>query len=92
MSSVSEPLVKVLRLVDSDKLAMAYLYEAWIGPKGLFEFIMWTKGTPGFNKHMMLWDVIDILWTGMLHRPIHVVALFLNLAFSYKASLILMVR
>jgi hypothetical protein len=26
--SVSEPLVKVLRLVDSDKPAMGYLYEA----------------------------------------------------------------
>jgi hypothetical protein len=35
---------------------------------------------------MMIWDLIDSRWTGMLHRPIHAAALFLNPAFSYKCN------
>jgi hypothetical protein len=35
---------------------------------------------------MMIWDLIDSRWTGMLHRPIHAVALFLNPAFAYKCN------
>eukprot|EP00253_Pinus_taeda_P022486 PITA_22486 len=35
---------------------------------------------------MMLWDVIDSQWIGMLHRPIRTAALFLNPAFSYKCG------
>ena len=27
------------------------------------------KGTPGHNRHMLLWDLIDSRWTRMLHLP-----------------------
>ena len=79
MCSVSEPLVRVLRLVDGDKPTLDRAKEAirnyYVG-----------KGTPGHNKHMLLWDLIDSQWTGMLHRPIHEEGLFLNPAFAYKCN------
>jgi hypothetical protein len=40
---VSEPLVKVLRLVDSDKPAMGYLYEAMDRAKKAIRIIMWVR-------------------------------------------------
>ena len=85
MCSVSEPLVKVLRLVDGDKLAMGYLYEAMDRTKEAIQNYYVGKGTPGHNKHM-LWDLIDSRWTEMLHRPIHATTLFLNPAFAYKCN------
>jgi hypothetical protein len=33
---------------------------------------------------MLVWDLIDTRWIGMLHRPIHVATIFLNPTFSYK--------
>jgi hypothetical protein len=84
--SVSEPLVKVLRLVDSDKPAMGYLYEAMDRAKEAIRAYYVGKGTPGFSRQMLLWDLIDSRWTGMLHRPIHATTLFLNPAFSYKCN------
>ena len=44
------------------------------------------KGSVGLDRQMMLWDVIDSRWTGMLHQPIHAATLFLNLTFSYKCG------
>ena len=37
-------------------------------------------------RQMMIWELIDRRWTGMLHRPIHATGLFLNPAFSYKCD------
>ena len=84
--SISEPLVKVLRLVDSDRPAMGYLYETMDKDKETIQYYHVGKGSPEYNRHMMLWDVIDSRWTGMLHRPIHVAALFFNPSFSYKCK------
>jgi hypothetical protein len=53
--SVVEPLVKVLRLVDGDKLITGYLYEA---KKSIWAYYE-GKGTPRYNKQMMIWDLID---------------------------------
>eukprot|EP00253_Pinus_taeda_P034700 PITA_34700 len=50
--SVCEPIVKVLRLVDGDKLAIAYLYEAIRSHYA-------DNGSVMLDRHMMLWDVID---------------------------------
>lgn len=86
MCSISEPLVKVLILVDSDKLAMGNLYEAMDRAKETIWSYYVGKGTCGYNRHMMLWELIDSWWIGMLHRPIHATTLFLNLAFSYKCN------
>jgi hypothetical protein len=44
------------------------------------------KGTLGFSRQMMLWDLIDSRWTEMPHRPIHAATLFLYPAFSYKCN------
>eukprot|EP00253_Pinus_taeda_P035185 PITA_35185 len=84
--TVSEPIVKVLRLVDGEKLAMAYLYEAMDRAKEAIRSYYADKGSVDLDRNMMLWDVIDSQWTWMLHRRIHVAALFLNPAFSYKCG------
>jgi len=65
--SVSEPLVKVMRLVDSDKLAMGYLYEAMDRAKEAIQAYYVGKGSHGFHRQMLLWDLIDTRWTEMLH-------------------------
>jgi hypothetical protein len=44
------------------------------------------KGSHGFHRQMLLWDLIDTRWPGMLHRPIHAATIFLNPAFSYKCN------
>jgi hypothetical protein len=84
--SVSEPLVKVLRLVDSDKPTMGYLYEAMDRAKEAIRAYYVGKGSHGFRRQMLLWDLIDTRWIGMLHRPIHATTIFLNPAFSYKCN------
>ena len=84
--AVSEPIVKVLRLVDGEKLAMAYLYEGMDRAKEAIRSYYADKGSVGLDRQMMLWDVIDSRWTRMLHRPIHAATFFLNPAFSYKCN------
>eukprot|EP00253_Pinus_taeda_P027354 PITA_27354 len=65
--AVSEPIVKVLRLVDGEKPAMAYLYEGMDRAKEAICSYYVDKGSVGLDGQMMLWDVIDSRWTGMLH-------------------------
>ena len=65
---------------------MGYLYEAMDRAKESIRSYYVGKGTPRHNRHMMLWDLIDTWWTGIIHRPIHASALFLNPAFSYKCK------
>ena len=67
MCSINEPLVKVLRLVENDKIAMGYMYEAMDRAKESIQSYYLGKGTPRHNIHMMLWDLIDSQWTKMLH-------------------------
>ena len=86
MCSMREPLVKVLRLVDSNKPTMGYLYEAMDRAKEAIWDNYVAKGSHGFRRQMLLWDLIDTRWTRMLHRPIHAATIFLNLAFSYKCN------
>ena len=56
---ISEPIVKVLRLVDGEKPAMAYVYDAMDRAKEAIRSYYADKGSAGLDKHMMLWDVID---------------------------------
>ena len=46
---ISEPLVKVLRLVDGEKPAMGYLYEAMDRAKETIRFYYAGKGTHEHN-------------------------------------------
>eukprot|EP00253_Pinus_taeda_P011626 PITA_11626 len=84
--AVTEPLVKVLRLVDGDKPAMGYLYEAMDRAKKAIRAYYDDKGDDGFQKQLLLWGVIDERWNNTLHRPIHAAGLFLNPVFSYACG------
>ena len=48
MCNITEPLVKVLRLVDGDKPAMGYLYEAMDRAKEAIQSYYEDKGDEGF--------------------------------------------
>ena len=68
------PLVSVLRLVDDDsKLATPYIYEAMNRDKE--QIAINLDNEEMYNK---VWKIIDTRWNLQLHRPLHVVAYFLN--------------
>ena len=70
----SEPLVKVLRMVDGDKPTMGFIYEAMDQAKEA------TKEAYGGKrqKYIPLWRIIDERWNKQLHRPLHVAGYYLN--------------
>eukprot|EP00253_Pinus_taeda_P034955 PITA_34955 len=86
--TVTEPLVKVLQLVDGEKPAMGYLYEAMDKAKKSIRAYYDDKGDEGFQRQLLLWEVIDERWNNTLHRPIHAVGIFLNPAFSYACGFV----
>jgi hypothetical protein len=57
--SISEPLVKVLRLVDGDKPTMGYLYEAMDRAKEAIRAYYDDKRDDGFQRQLQIWGVID---------------------------------
>jgi hypothetical protein len=80
---IVDPLVKVLWLVDGEKLAMGYMYEVMDQEKeqirGAYKDRM-TKNGP-------IWDIIDCIWNNQLHHPIHATGYFLNPRYHYRAQL-----
>eukprot|EP00253_Pinus_taeda_P034765 PITA_34765 len=84
--NVTEPLVKVLRLVDGEKPAMGYLYEAMDRAKESIRAYYDDKGNEGFQKQLLLSEVIDEQRNNALHRPIHVAGIYLNPAFFYPCG------
>eukprot|EP00253_Pinus_taeda_P021831 PITA_21831 len=44
------------------------------------------KGDEGFQKQLLLWEVIDERWNNTFHRPIHAIGIYLNSAFSYPCG------
>lgn len=80
--SISEPLVKILRIVDGDMPAMGYLYEgmerAKISIKAYYKSIE--------EKYVPVWDIIDRRWYMQLHSPLHAAAAFLNPSIFYSLS------
>jgi hypothetical protein len=48
--SISEPLVKVVRLVNGEKPAMGYLYEAMDRAKEAIHWYYEDKGEEGFTR------------------------------------------
>jgi hypothetical protein len=81
---ISEHLVKVLRLVDGDKPAMGYLYEAMDRAKESICAYYDDKGDDGFEKRVLIWRVIDDWWNNTVHHLIHAARIYLNPAFSYS--------
>jgi hypothetical protein len=73
-------------LVNSDKPTIGYLYEAMDRAKEALRAYYVGKGSHGFRRQMLLWDLIDTRWNMMLNRPIHATIVFLNPTFSYKCN------
>lgn len=59
MCAISEPLVKVLQLVDGDKPTMGYLYKAMHRAKEAIRAYYVDKGDEGLEKQQVIWRVID---------------------------------
>ena len=81
-------MVKVLRLVDGEKPAMDYLYEAMDRAKESIRAYYDDKGDEGFQRQHLLWEVSDEWWNNTLHRPIHAVGIYLNPTFSYPCRFV----
>ncbi|KAJ9159951.1 hypothetical protein P3X46_025400 [Hevea brasiliensis] len=80
--SVSEPLVKILRIVDGDMPAMGYIYEGIERAKAAIK--AFYKGIE--EKYMPIWDIIDQRWNIQLHSPLHAAAAFLNPSIFYNPN------
>lgn len=78
--SVSEPLMKILRIIDGDMPAMGYLYEgierAKISIKAYYNGIV--------ERYSPIWDIIERRWNMHLYSPLHAAAAFLNPSIFYS--------
>jgi hypothetical protein len=70
----SAPLVKVLRMVDGDKPAMGFVYEAMDKAKEAIKEAYHGKR----QKYLPLWRIVDERWNKQLHRPLHATGYYLN--------------
>eukprot|EP00253_Pinus_taeda_P025704 PITA_25704 len=70
----SEPLVGVLRMVDNDKPAMGFVYEAMGQTKEQIKAAYGDKR----HTHILPWRIIDERWNKQLHRPLHAARYYLN--------------
>lgn len=79
--NVAAPLVRVLRLVDSDdRPSIGYIYEAMDQAKE--KIAKNLGGVP--SRYEKVWDAIDLRWNMQLHRPLHSAAYFLNPRFHFS--------
>ena len=78
----AEPLVNVLRLVDGERLAMGFIYEAMDQEKEQIKRAYKNR----VAKYGPIWAIIDERWNNQLHRPIHAAGYFLNPWYHYKAK------
>ncbi|KAG5241831.1 zinc finger protein [Salix suchowensis] len=73
--NVSEPLVRVLRLADSEeKPSMGYLYEAMDKAKEAIKIRLKNR----MSQYGPYIRVIDARWDKQLHSPLHAAGCFLN--------------
>jgi hypothetical protein len=86
LCAISEPLVKVLCLVDGENPTMGYLYEAMDRAKEAIHRYYENKGEEGFTRRAEIWSVIDEQWNNTLHHLIHAAGLYLNPAYSYACG------
>ena len=70
----SQALVKVLRMVDGDKAAMGFIYEAMDQAKEAIKEAYEGKR----QKYLPMWKIIDEQWNRQLHRPLHAAGYYLN--------------
>eukprot|EP00253_Pinus_taeda_P013576 PITA_13576 len=77
---LAEPLVKVLRLVDGERLAMGFIYEA------MDQEQIKRAYKDRVAKYGPIWAIIDEKWNNQLHRAIHAAGYFLNPQYHCKAK------
>lgn len=80
--AISEPLVKILRIVDGDMPAMGYIYAAMERAKISIK----TYYRSVEEKYVPIWEIIDRRWYMQLHSPLHAAAAFLNPSVFYCPS------
>eukprot|EP00253_Pinus_taeda_P033099 PITA_33099 len=79
---LAEPLVKVLRLVDGERLAMGFIYDAMDQAKEQIKMVYKDR----VAKYGPICVIIDERWNNQLHCPIHAAGYFLNPQYHYKAK------
>lgn len=77
------PLVKALHPMDSCKASMGYLYKAMDKAKEAIE----TFYVYDAIKFHNIWEMIDRMWNGQLHKPLHAIEFSLNPKFFYGQKL-----
>ncbi|XP_059077299.1 uncharacterized protein LOC131876323 [Cryptomeria japonica] len=82
LTAVTEPLVRVLRMVDGEGMPMGFIYEAMDRAKEAISH--YYRGNA--RKCEIFWRIIDRRWTNQLHQPIHAFAYFLNPKFYFSDS------
>jgi len=78
--SFTEPLVKVLRIMDGEKPAMGYIYEGMDRAKEAIK--AFYKGDS--SKYLPIWQIIDSRWDKQLHSPLHAAGAYLNPSLFYN--------
>ncbi|XP_042396596.1 uncharacterized protein LOC121986716 [Zingiber officinale] len=68
----ASPLIKALRLVDSEESAMGFIYKAMDTAK--------EKIKVNFG----VWKIIDERWENQFHHPLHAIGYFLNPVYQYS--------
>ncbi|XP_077238960.1 uncharacterized protein LOC143880095 [Tasmannia lanceolata] len=77
---LTEPLVRVLRMVDSEKRpAMGYIYEGMYRVKEAIK-----KELKKRKDYLPYWNIIDRRWNKGLHHPLYAAGFFLNPQFLYS--------
>lgn len=71
--------MRVLRLVDSEKPSMGYVYEAMDKAKeAISAFFGYQR-----SRFQYIWDMVDRRWNTQLHKPLHGAGIYLNPKFFY---------
>ncbi|GMI81961.1 hypothetical protein like AT3G13020 [Hibiscus trionum] len=80
---ITRPLVRVLCLVNGDdKPQTGYIYETIDQVKETIKEGCNSKR----SQYMPLWKVIDEIWDGHLHSPLHATGYFFNPSFFYSTD------
>jgi len=70
--SMIVPFVVILRLVDGDRPAMGYLYEAMDrAKKTIKKYYEHPDDDNEFGDKYIFWSITNERWGNMLHHPIH---------------------
>eukprot|EP00253_Pinus_taeda_P021043 PITA_21043 len=70
-------------MVDGEKLAMGYIYEAMDQAKEQIRAAYKDR----LAQYHRIWEIIDNRWNNQLHRPIHAAGYFFNPKYHYKDRL-----